>query len=224
MSTTSIAIVSVGSTIACISLGYVVLAWANDRASRLGAYGTSIGGWLGVDMRPGDPTGSAAGLPPRTGVHRATRATGTYGASGRTAIIDETTGSSTTTVFHVWIHAGLDADIIRTTDGATERTHATRGGLADRAVGAIAAAVPDAHLVWSSAGSAPPPSRDEYDRASASLRPVGIVGDDPVGGIGLALRVDLMTNPVAWLRWLREVVWAVEDEVEPPAPPSVGFA
>ena len=155
--------------------------------------------------------------------NRASR-TGTYGASGRVAIVEEWTPSGTATVCHLWIHAGVDADIVRQHDGSTERTHATRGAFADRLVKAIGTRVPEARLVWTVAGSAPPPTRDEFDRASSAPRLVGFAGEGPVGAVGLALGADVVTNPVAWLRWLREVVYAEEDGDDPPSPPSVGFA
>ena len=213
------------AALAAVLAGFGLLGanWATNRASRSGAYGTSIGTWLGVTTRRGDPFGITARLP-ATGAQRTPVSTGTYGEIGWLAVVEEGTPAGTTVVCYLGIHAGLDADIIRRADGATERTHATRGELADRLVRAIGASVPQARLVWTVAGSAPPPTRDQFDRASASLRPVGLSGDGPVGAVGLGLRADLVTNPVAWLRWLREVVYAEQDGLDAPAPPSVGFS
>ena len=218
MSASAAVLAAVG--VAGVVLAFLVMNWALGRADRAGLYGF-VGSWLGVTTRRGDPFGVTTGIPVG-GAERTPVATGNYGQIGWVAVVEERTSSTTAMVCYLWVNAGMDADIVRRED-ATERTHATRGGLADRVVRAVGTNVPEARTVWTSSGSAPPPTRDEYDRASAPLRPVGLTGDSPPGAVGLALPADAVTNPVAWLRWLRAVVHAVQDGDVPPSPPSVGF-
>ena len=205
------------------ALLFLVKSWVSARVRRGGLQGAVIGSWLGVTNRRGDPFGVTEALPP-VDAQRVPVSTGTYGAMGLVAVVEEQGPSNTSTVCYLWIHAGMDADIVRRPDATTERTHATRGGLADRVVRAVGTSVPQARIVWTAAGSAPPPTRDEYDRASEPVRPIGLTGEGPVGAIGLALRADQVTNPVAWLRWLRGVTYAQQDHADPPPPPSVGYS
>lgn len=178
--------------------------------------------WLDFHMRVGDPLGSTRRIPVPPGTRRHVISTGTDGHGARIATIEETSrrGAPVPTV-HVWIEAGVDADVWRQPDGSTTRTHATRGGLADRVVTAIGSAVPEARQIWAAAGTAPEAVRNDFDGPAPGEVAVGTQGDGPVGHIGLSLAADRMTNPVAWVRWLRHVVVALADGRDPRDPPAL---
>ncbi len=193
---------------------------ALSRAARRGAFGAAVGGLTGMRVHDGDPLGLLDGLPDGVVPDAPVLGTASLGHLGRSAVLDG--GPEATSL--LWIQAGMDASVLRRRDGTTVRAHGSRGGLADRCVRAVAAAVPAAVTAWAGPGAPPPPARTEVDRASVPLRRVGADGSGTPGSLGLQLPARDVTNPVAWILWLRAVAWAVEDGDDVPDPPSVGFA
>lgn len=185
-----------GALVTAVLTFFVVNA-AYTRAARTGSYGVALGSSHGVDWREGDPTGIAARLPPIEGVARRPLRTGAHDHRGRAAVFEETSDRATELVFHVWWLTPIDADVVRRPDGTVERTHGSRNSRGDRVVRAIADRVPEAHVVWCRTGD--------------------------VAAVGLALDAELMTNPVAWTRWIELVTKAIDQGTEPPDPPAVGF-
>lgn len=95
--------------------GFFVLNAVHTRDVRRGVHAVAMGSWLGTDVRRGDPMGHTRRLPAVEGVRREPLQTGTFGSGGGLAVVEERTSSEVRTLFHLWIDAGLDADIYRST-------------------------------------------------------------------------------------------------------------